>query len=389
MRKIILINLLHFYQPPSAGDETVVEAAEKSYKKIISALKRNPEIKFTINIAGCLLERLEILGYHELISDLKKMFESGQIELTGSAAFHPILPLLPDDEIKRNIEANQKIFKKYFGENFKAAGFFPPELAYSRNLCEIISSYGYEWIALDEISAYGKLNQVDFSRLYIEKSAGMKICFRSRQLSKSYAPKAIFDLINSGFSGIAITATDAELYGLRHEDFTGTFEKLLKRPEIETKTASEFLAGLKHGISISPVASSWESSEDELKKSMPYALWKNKKNKIQKLLWKLAYSAIGSVNQYKDDANFFWSRRHLDRGLASCAFWWASARDFKLLGSVSWNPDEIEKGAEELIKSVRAISDPKSKSAKIKAEKLYIKIKTLIWHKHWNYYWLK
>ncbi|MFH1255188.1 MAG: polysaccharide deacetylase family protein [bacterium] len=389
MRKIILINLLHFYQPPSSGDETVIEAAEKSYKKIISALKRNPEIKFTINIAGCLLERLEILGYHGLISDLKKMLEIGQIELTGSAAFHPILPLLPDEEIKRNIEANQKIFKKYFGENFKAAGFFPPELAYSQDLCEIISSYGYEWIALDEISAYGALNQVDFSKLYIEKNTGMKICFRSRQLSKSYAPKAIFDLINSGFSGIAITATDAELYGLRHEDFTGTFEKLLKRPEIETKTASEFLAGFKDGISISPVASSWESSEDELKKSMPYALWRDKKNKIQKLLWKLTYSAISSVNQYRDDANFFWSRRHLDRGLASCTFWWASARDFKMFGSISWNPDEIEKGAEELIKSVRAISDPKSKSAKIKAEKLYIKIKTLIWHKHWNYYWLK
>lgn len=389
MNKITWINILHFYQPPVAENKTIVEAAEKSYKRIIRSLKRNPKIKFTVNIAGCLLERLEISGYHELISDLKKMFESGQIELTGSAAFHPILPLLPEQEIRYNIETNQKILKKYFGENFKASGFFLPELACGKNLFKIISSYGYKWIVLDEISATGKLNQVDFSKLYTEKSSGMKICFRSRKLSKSYAPKAIFNLINSGFSGIAITATDAELCGLRHSDFTGTFEKLLKRPEIETKTVSEFLSGLKNEITVSPIYSSWESTEAELKKRMPYALWKNKNNKIQKLLWRLADLAIASVNQSNGGANYFWSRRHLDRGLASCAFWWASARDFKLFGSISWNPDEIEKGAEELIKSIRAIADPKTKQVKIKAEKLYIKIKTLIWKKHWNNYWLK
>jgi len=66
--KITWINLLHFYQPPTTDNETIIEAAEKSYKRIISALKRNRQIKFTINITGCLLERLEILGYRELIN---------------------------------------------------------------------------------------------------------------------------------------------------------------------------------------------------------------------------------------------------------------------------------------------------------------------------------
>jgi len=75
--------------------------------------------------------------------------------------------------------------------------------------------------------------------------------------------------------------------------------------------------------------------------------------------------------------------------LASCTFWWASAHDFRLYGPLAWNPDEIEKGANELIRSVRALNDPRTRQAKIKAEKLYIKIKQLIWHKHWHYYWLK
>jgi len=52
VNKITWVNLLHFYQPPTADNETVVQAAEKSYRRIINALIRNPNIKFTINIAG-------------------------------------------------------------------------------------------------------------------------------------------------------------------------------------------------------------------------------------------------------------------------------------------------------------------------------------------------
>lgn len=389
MPKITWINLLHFYQPPSADNETIIEAAEKSYKRIVSALKRHPQIKFTLNLTGCLLDRLAVLGYLELINDLKVMLLSGQIELIGSAAFHPILALLPDKEIIRQIKINEEILKKYFGPKFKAQGFFIPEAAYGIKAAKIIKKLNYNWIMLDEISANPKLNQLDFSRLYIDKNSGLKILFRQRQNSKKYAPPVIFKLIEKQKDETVITATDAELYGLRHKDFSYAFEKLLKRSEIKTLTASEYLAGLSQIKKISARASSWESTEKQLKNNLPYFLWHNKKNKIQTLLWQLAEAAIANVNKYTKDKNYFWSRRHLDRGLASCTFWWASAHDFRLFGPIAWNPDEIERGANELIRSIRALANPKTKSAKIKAEKLYIKIKQLIWHKHWHDHWEK
>lgn len=387
--KIIWVNLLHFYQPPTTDNETIIEAAEKSYKRIISALKRNRQIKFTLNLAGCLLDRLETLGYKELINDLKTMADSGQIELTGSAAFHPILALLPDEEIIRQIKINQEILKKHFGRKFRAQGFFIPEAAYGLKVAKIVKKLNYRWIMLDEISADIKSNQFDFSSLYLDKNSGLKILFRQRQNSKKYAPQIISKLIKELRAETVITATDAELYGLRHEDFSFTFEKLLKRPEIKTLTVGEYLAGLNRTKKIAARASSWESTEKELKNNSPYWLWRDKKNKIQTLLWRLADAAIANIKRYPKDQNYFWSRRHLDRGLASCTFWWASAHDFKLYGPLAWNPDEIEKGANELIRSVRALADPRTKPAKIKAEKLYIKIKQLIWHKHWHYYWLK
>ena len=58
MAKITWVNLLHFYQPPTADSETVMEAAEKSYRRISGALRKNPRVKFSVNLTGCLLERL-------------------------------------------------------------------------------------------------------------------------------------------------------------------------------------------------------------------------------------------------------------------------------------------------------------------------------------------
>lgn len=387
--KITWINFLHFYQPPIADNETVIEAVEKSYNRIISALKRNPSIKFTINITGCLLDKLANLGYDNLISDINNLVTKGQIELVGSAAFHPILALLPDGEIYRQIEINEQILKKYFGANFQRQGFFIPESAYSSRVAKIIKKSNYQWLILDEISLAGKLGQIDLSVLYLDKYSDLKILFRDRIFSKDYVPTTILKLIKDHQDKTLITATDAELYGLRYFDFTANFEKLLKRSEIITITISQYLSKLKNKQTICPVDSSWESTEKELEKKAPYQLWFNQKNNIQVALWQLANLAITINNKYKNDQNFFWSRRHLDRGLASCTFWWASAHDFKLFSSISWNPDEIEKGVNELIRSIRSLDDPITKQEKIQAEKLYIKIKQLVWQKHWNYYWQK
>ena len=385
--KITWINFIHFYQSPTADNETVVQAVEKSYYRIISALNRNPSIKFTINISGCLLNRLADLGYNNLINNIKSLVDKKQIELTGSAAFHPILALLPDKEISRQIEINEQLLKKYFGKNFKRQGFFIPEAAYGQRVAKIIKKSNFQWLILDEISMAGKLNQTNPATLYFDKKSDLKIIFRQRAFSKDYVPTTIFKLIKKQQTKTIITATDAELYGLRHTDYTAKFEKLLKQQELSAITISQYLSGLKNKQIISPVNSSWESTEKELKKGLAYELWFNQKNIIQKKLWELANLAIKVNNKYKDDSNFFWSRQHLDKGLASCTFWWASAHDFKLFSSISWNPDEIEKGVNELIRSIRSLSNPKTKLEKIQAEKLYIKIKQLVWQKHWNYYW--
>ncbi len=391
---MLWINFLHFYQPVHTDAHFIKEATEKSYKRIISALEANPDIKFTLNINACLFLRWEELGYSDLIKRIAVLLEKKQIELTGNAAYHPLLPLIPREEVEKQIEESEKIFKKHFGSNYKPRGFFMSEMAYGKEAAKIVKSFGYEWTILDEISYNGKLKQVDFRKCYIDKASKLKLVFRSRKLSSGYVPKAVSKLLDKANGEIiAITATDAELYGLRYNDIHDELGKLFKNEHLETKLISDYLDSVlidKQGKEIDLVSSNWESTERELKDRRAYPLWKDNKKEIHKKLWQLANHAYTTVNKHQDDSNYYWARWHLVRGLSSCTFWWASGKDFRyIFGPYAWNPDEIERGTNELIRSIRALNNELTITDKIKAERLFVEIKKIVWEKHWTYYWKK
>ncbi len=383
---MLWINFLHFYQPVNTDAHIIKEASDMSYARIIRALDENSNIKFTININGSLFLRWKELGYTDLISNIARLIKSGQIDLTGTACYHPLLPLVPEKEIARQIDENEIILKKHFGNNFSPRGFFLPEMAYSKNVAKIIKSFGYKWIILDEIAHSGKLGQTDTAQVYYDKSTKLKMIYRSRKDSSSFVPSMIKERIKENTT--IVSATDGELYGLRHIDHTAEFEKLLKNKLLKTTTVSEYISQAKSVKDTSPVNCSWDSSEKELQDGSPYILWYNENNEIQTKLWDLANLAYKTTEKYSQDENCTWSRWHLVRGLASCTFWWASDRDFShIFGPQAWNPDEIERGMNEFIRSIRAIEDVASRNTKLKAEKLFINLKQMIWEKHWNSRW--
>ncbi len=389
---MLWINFIHLYQPANTKSEYIVEAAEASYKRILRALQENPTIKFTININACLIERLLELKYFDLIKGFRRLAEEGQIEIVSTAAYHPVLPLLPKIEVITQIKKQEKILKEHLGIKKRPKGFFLPEMAYSPEVSKIIHALGYKWIILDEIARTGKIDETDVSKVYKDENSGLKVIFRSRRQSNAYTPDFLRDNLSKKEEekkDFVITATDAELYGLRHQDPTGEFEKILKNKAIETKTISEYIKG-KEIIGAKLISCNWESITKELKEGQAFSLWNGKKNKIHNYLWELANLSLELVENNKKDSNYDWARWHLVRGLASCTFWWASAKDFKHnFGPYAWNPDEIERGLEELIRSVRSLENVKTRKNKVQAEKIYIKIKEIIWKSHWQYYWKK
>ncbi|MDA3803060.1 MAG: hypothetical protein PF488_04200 [Patescibacteria group bacterium] len=386
------INFLHFYQPANIEEYVIQEALDKSYFRIIRLLEENPKFKLTINISGCLLERLDEMGEKDFIIRMRKLVEEKRLELVGTAAYHALLPLMPEDEVKRQIKTNEEILKKFFGSDFKPSGFFFPEMAYSVATARVVKEMGYNWAMLDEFSAFG-VKEFDRKKPYKDRLSGLKIIFRDRNQSRAYPPDLIIEhLKEERFrEEMIITGTDGELYGLRHEDPTGEMEKIARLSDkVKTKNISSYLNKFKEEeikeVDLRP--SSWESSEKDLESGQPFILWSNKKNKIHRDLWRLANLAISVNDEYKEDENYYWYRWHLVRGLASCTFWWASANDFSAnFGPYAWNPDIVDRGLNDLIRSIRSLTLNKSKHIKLTAEKYYLKINKNLWREHWEKHW--
>lgn len=383
---MLWINFLHLYQPANSDAYRIEEATDLSYERIFKALDKNKDIKFTFNISGCLVLRLVELKRFDLINKINCLLERRQIELVGSAAYHPLLPLVDKKEVVRQIKENEAIIKKYFPKA-KLSGFFLPEMAYGLEVAKIIKKLGYSWVILDEISYGLSTDKIDYSKIYKDKNSGLKIIFRSRNFSNCYVPDKILDFLardKKNLNRVIVSATDGELYGLRHRDPRKKFEKLLKKKELKTILISDYVRN-KKVINVSVKNSNWESSKADLIKKEPYHLWYSKKNKIHLKLWELANLTYRIIEKHKRDANYDWSRWHFVRGLASCTFWWASDNDFKHnFGPRAWSPDEIERGVVEFVRAVRSLENSTSREEKMKAEMLLIKIKKMIWTKHWS-----
>ena len=177
------LNFLHLYQPANQQKDILASVVQQSYRPLINYIYNNNKVNLTINITGSLLELFDRDGYYDLIEMLKDSVFKGKIEITGSAKYHAILPLITKREIERQIVANDETLRKYLGNNVVTKGFFAPEMAVNQELMPIISSLGYEWIVLDEISYNGGNKYPNSTSLYVDKHSGVTFFFRNRRIS--------------------------------------------------------------------------------------------------------------------------------------------------------------------------------------------------------------
>ncbi len=376
------VNIVHCYQPPTIEPDVLATVVRESYDPFFHFLYNNPHIKQTLNINSCLTHLLDKHGHSNILDLIKLLVERGQVELMDSAAFHPLLPLINEDEVRRQIKVNQNMNHERLGVRVQPAGFFLPECAYSESVARIVKEMGYTWIVLDELSYNGTVQSVDPNTKHVIKNIGLTAVFRDHNRSRTYVPKTIAEeLEKNTLPNTILTATDGELYWHRHKDMSGRFFQITQDKRIATQTVSEHLATCTKTDECTPVASHWDAHEQELTNNIPYSLWQHPDNAIHKALWKLADLAYDTLITHTEDNDFWSARLHFERGISSCTFWWASAQDLSLFDMPAWKPDEVEKGALELIRVIRTLQVPLT--TKLAAEKDYLHIKQLIWTTHW------
>jgi len=340
-----LSHFLHIYQPANQQQEILERVVNESYRPIIKGLKENPQAKITLNINGSLTEQLANRGFEDLIKELKVLAEKGQIEFTGSAKFHAFLPLLPEKEIARQITTNLETNRKYFGDSFNPVGFFAPEMAYSDKVKEVVDKIGYKWIVIDEIAYCGKNDCCDFSKFHKIKNSNLVAVFRQRKTSNIIMSAVVRSaeslkqiLEEDADKNIYIlTAMDGETFGHHRPGHDKILFEMLKEKSFQSTTISDLISRFPAGEDISPIESTWASSEHNIEKGMQFFSWKDPGNIIHKWQWEYLYHVLNIFYKYKEN-NCPDLREKMDEALASDPFWWASAKPW-------WSLEMIELGA--------------------------------------------
>ncbi len=386
---MIWANFLHIYQPPTQTQEMLDLIADESYSVILNTLKENPNGKITLNINASLTELFIKYKYDNLISDIKLLLERGQIELTDSAAYHAFLPLIPEEEIIRQIELNHKINKAVYGPSYNPKGFFSPELGISQKVVDVVSKMGYKWMLFDELAFEKDKGDIRDDILYRIKGTDMVGFFRDRDISFKILSAQlengniflaeIKDLIDKNI--YIATAMDGETFGHHRPGLELLLEDIFKSDKIKTSRYEDLLDIFKVGDTVSIVPSTWALIPVELLKDQPYQRWLNHDNEINQLQWQLTHFAIEKINastyRFNDltqnnrilnekEKQWHKARSILDKALHSDQYWWASARPW-------WSIEMIEKGAYELKESIFTLPDI-SKEDKKKAIDLYKEI---------------
>lgn len=397
--------LLHFYQPPIQIPEVLRKVVDESYRPLIDVFKQYPHAKVTANINGVLTEMLFESGYTDVIDGLRELAERGQLEFVGSAKYHAILPLIPPDEQRRQIRRNHMTNRHFFGDVYQPRGFFPPEMCISQDILEPVADFGHEWIIASGIACPAPWPTDGFYTAAAPGASGeeLTLVFRDDVLSNKISfqdmdGKAFVAHLRSvagsanGADRYVVTAMDAETFGHHIENWDQLFlaevyeslapkpyaelsqqrvlseahKRLLTMPEepelgdVRIVTISELVDRFPRKGQVEPRASSWSTTEEDLKHHNPYPLWKDPGNYIHRLQWQHVDLCLELVRRALDVAGTPASRRHADiaRGLMdpalhSCQFWWASRRPH-------WDINMITRGlfqqAEVIVNAFRAIN---------------------------------
>lgn len=326
-------------------------------------------------------DRIEIINIHrqiinEIIPTYKKYIDEGRIELTTSAYYHSILPILVDlkastkstlttqglpanwsliEDARAQIRHGLDRVEKILG--IRPKGFWPPELCLGAKTLDLLSAEGIKWTISDEGNLSDSIN-FDFVRdfkgnltdpyhllkvyEYQTKTSPINVIFRDRSIpnlinfeysgiDSKMAADDLYDKIKVIQSKLLVSPDDTHLltialdgencwenYQNDGNDFLTNIYSLIENDDsLETVLITNYIENDKHKKSLNKIhAGSW------IDRTFQYWIGEPTKNKAWSYLKETRDSLESFAKENPDNKMLETAYRELLIAEGSDWFWW-------------------------------------------------------------------
>lgn len=159
--QINLILGMHNHQPVDNWDHVIEDAYVKCYKPFLDVLEDHPKIGMSLHYTGYLLDWL-FDRHPDIIDQLKRLIQRGQVEMVSGAYYEPIIAIIPDADKQGQIEKLTERVEALTGK--RPNGLWLAERVWEPHLVKPIAQAGIKYLFLDD--SHFKAAGLDESELY-------------------------------------------------------------------------------------------------------------------------------------------------------------------------------------------------------------------------------
>ena len=269
-------------------------------------------------------------GCGDWISDVKDLYAAERVELTGTAAYHPLLTKLSIESAEKQIVLNEYALGYYFGSRTgfegeaavmtkNIGGFFAPECAINSEVVSLVNELGYEWVLVDQ-TAIPNLSYGGYEPVYNKYGdLGVKIVARNKRLSDMlsfYRGSSIDQLLDSIFTSgdTQVIALDGETFGHHNPSGLDMLEDLIDA--VSTRggsfsTVCHLLPEMKPKNIEQVLESTWGASYEDMSAGNAYPYWsgndlQNNLGSLEKILGAFQHDINGNGENHDSAAQPLW-----------------------------------------------------------------------------------
>lgn len=329
---IDLVFGLHLYQPPNQRPDMLEKITKESYLPAMDFVLEHPRVCFAADIARSASEALEQSATgRRFILSLREAVKEKKISLVNTAAYHPILPLIPEKEIKRQLILNEISYKELLKDDYiKCEGVFPPEMAFSENIIPAFRQLDYRWAVTDDVP-FTTIHHCPSPFDWIPQVNGLAVFLRSNLWSKKIAfdptdgktfAAHLKTEVKNWFGkrrGYLVVWLDWETFGHHRPEFIDSFLKPFFEnlgPGINAISPEELLSRYpKREIFVPP--GTWSTTAEDFRHKNYWPLWKNPHVEFHQIWWQIAKIVL----RLKTAIDSPIALALFDRALYSCQTW--------------------------------------------------------------------